>query len=109
MKIRLSMRGGIYGSLAFEPVDAEVVSPQFGRELKAVMSKYQHISEHGKTAGELAQSGVRTERQTIEIELTPEGGESRIYSFGESSLEADPDLKRLFHALWKHSRPLPEK
>jgi len=107
MKIQLSMRGGIYGSLEFEPLDPRLIDPEFGNQVFAVLDEYELSARTRSRVAKTGKPDVRTERQTISFKVIPDVGEPKVYSIDEVSLGANPRLKWLFDTLWKHSRPRP--
>jgi hypothetical protein len=109
MKIQLSMRGGIYGSVEFEPIEPNVLDPGFGDEVLAVLNEFASSTRSRSGNEKPTEPDVRTERQTIFFKVVPDEGKPEFFSIDETSLDAHPRLKRLFDILWKHSRPQPSE
>lgn len=108
MKVALTMRGGIYGTLELEEVEVGSGERQLDPKALEVLETAE-MSAHAESApdGPEAPAEVRTESQVFELTITDDDGESRRFVLPESALTASAAAGELVSHLQRLARPRP--
>jgi hypothetical protein len=110
MRISLSVRGGIYGTVRLKPIDTDADDVSVPEDVLGFIQSGRLERYEETAAGALAseRSGLRTEQETYLLTVSAAGGQEKHFTFPKSAAEADSELKRLVDFAWSSSRPAAE-
>ena len=100
MRIQMTMRGGLYGTLELEEIDTEAAEIEVSAELQELL--------RAETPDEGRLADGRSEGQTYELRVVLGNGSTRKLRFTESAFEDDARLEQLVDVIWKQAKPVGE-
>jgi hypothetical protein len=106
MKIQLTLRGGIYGTVTLETLDSENLDVDIpARLLRRLAADKMRRFEPDQLGAE-PQESFATEQETYELSVGQPDGTTKRYEIPKPIADADPDLQQVMKLIWSMAKPV---
>jgi hypothetical protein len=112
VRVRLSIRGGMYGVVPFQEFEAGARDQGLAKAVEALYESRDMIQFQTEASGSsrMSPSGeheYRTEIQVYELTLTPGDRSAKMFTIDERDLDKVSGLRSAIEQVFRYSQPMP--